>query len=242
MLRSWYDRARKYALIARSGLFARFLKTPRTPMSTGAFRTGAFRACSLTACVQGCGDASISNRVMDGTRRVPAGLLAAGLIGAGLFVTGILSGCTEPGETLFTSSAETGDTVQGRSAIVTVRFVNRSSNAAVDVQFFSTQSSELELPDDLFDESFSVRRDIGLAGTGILPPSVTDTIDIPCTANLTLGTKGGQFSDAETGDPLGIGDPRWLEDYPLGLCGAVVTFEFVPRGADSFASHVTITR
>ncbi|MGB0715027.1 MAG: hypothetical protein ACPGXK_04060 [Phycisphaerae bacterium] len=153
-----------------------------------------------------------------------------------------LVGCVSEGESLFTPSAETGDTVQGRSSVVTVRFVNRSINAAVDVEFFSTQTADLALPNGLFDASFSIQRDIGLAGTGILPPTVTDTIDLPCTENLTLGTQGGLFSDASSGDPLGSGDARWLEDGPIGLCGSVVTFEFIPRGADSYTTQVLISR
>ena len=42
---------------------------------------------------------------------------------------------------------------------------------------------------------------------------------------LTLGTSGGQFLDAESGALRGRGTPRWAQEGPLALCGGEITFD-----------------
>ena len=122
-----------------------------------------------------------------------------------------------------------GDTAIG-DEVVLVRFWNQSLEEAVDVQFYATNEPLDTLPDDLFVEDNRVTRSIGLAGRGIIEPGMVDAISFPCTENLTLGTAGGEFAEAETGDERGLGTPRWARQEPLGLCGSVVTFEFFREG------------
>lgn len=125
--------------------------------------------------------------------------------------------------------SETPDAV-GDTAIaddtVLVSFRNQTVEEAVDVQFYATNEPLDTLPDDLFVEENRVTRSIGLAGSGIIEPGMTDAITFRCTENLTLGTAGGEFTEAETGDQRGLGAARWAQQEPLGLCGSVVTFEF----------------
>jgi hypothetical protein len=122
-----------------------------------------------------------------------------------------------------------GDTAIGEDTVF-VRFWNRTVEEAVDVQFYATNEPLDTLPDDLFVEDNRVTRSIGLAGRGIIEPGMVDAISFPCTENLTLGTAGGEFTEAETGDERGLGTPRWAQQEPLGLCGSVVTFEFFHEG------------
>jgi hypothetical protein len=178
-------------------------------------------------------------------------LLAVTLLAAGpgcdqgttAFLTGDAGNTTGGQATVFGSNngIVNSDEEQGRGATVTVRFANITPDAAVDVQFFALQKRDALLPDELFVEENAITRDIGLAGTGILPPAVTDSIEVPCGSDLIIGTQGGIFSDAQTGDVLGLGDSRWLEEIPLGLCGSIVTLEFAPAG-DGYASRVLIGR
>ena len=141
---------------------------------------------------------------------------------------GELPNPSEPGG----GSVEVGPTV-------TVRFVNLSLNAGVDVAFYATNEAVEVLPDDLFVETFAVSSGIGFVGLGILGPGGTDSIDFPCSETLTLGTTGGVFLDNETGEVVGEGTPRWVQEGPVGLCGFAVTFSYVPNG-DSFETVLTV--
>jgi hypothetical protein len=110
--------------------------------------------------------------------------------------------------------------------VVTVRFRNPLDREAVDVEFYATNEPLDALPDDLFVGEYLVTASVGVAGTGIIQPLKQDVIQFPCTEVLTIGTGGGHFIDHETGEVLGSGTPRWLQEGPLALCGGVVTFEF----------------
>jgi hypothetical protein len=120
---------------------------------------------------------------------------------------------------------------------VLVRFRNHLTSEAVDVQFYATNEPLGMVPDDLFVEANLVTRSIGLAGRGIIEPRTQDAITFPCTSNLTIGTLGGAFADAETGDALGQGVPRWAQEEPLGLCGTEIAFEFMP-GTDGYITRI----
>jgi hypothetical protein len=61
---------------------------------------------------------------------------------------------------------------------------------------------------------------------------MVDSITFPCTEDLTLGTIGGAFAEAETGDARGIGEARWAQAAPLGLCGSAITFEYRKEGQE----------
>ena len=111
-------------------------------------------------------------------------------------------------------------------SVVRVRFVNLTSDNAVDVEFYASNEQFATLPDDLFMPANRISASIGVAGTGILEPANQDTIEFPCTPTLTLGTMGGSFVDNETGEARGIGTARWAQEKPLGLCGGSVTFVY----------------
>lgn len=115
---------------------------------------------------------------------------------------------------------------------VAIRFRNLTADEAVNVEFHATNELLQDLPDDLFLAENLVTTSIGVAGTGIIQPWQQDVIEFPCTANLTVGTRGGSFADSESGEPRGAGTPRWAQEGPLGLCGAVVTFDFIGDGAE----------
>jgi hypothetical protein len=109
---------------------------------------------------------------------------------------------------------------------VAVRFVNLTANEAVDVGFYATNDPVLILPDELLLEVNRVKTSIGVAGTGIIEPQSEDTIELACTADFSLGSTGGAFLDNDTGALLGVGQARWAQNEPLGLCGGTVTFVF----------------
>lgn len=110
--------------------------------------------------------------------------------------------------------------------VVTVRFRNSTLDEAVDVEFYVANELLANIPDDLFVSQNLFTASLGVAGTGIVTPLREDVITLPCSLDLTIGTLGGRFLDNETGEVRGQGVRRWLEERPLGLCGAVVTFEY----------------
>lgn len=125
-----------------------------------------------------------------------------------------------------------GIDLQPNEDTVAIRFRNLTADEAVDVEFHATNESLQDLPDDLFVAENLVTTSVGVAGTGIIQPWQQDAIEFPCTANLTIGTRGGSFTDSESGEPRGVGTPRWAQEGPLGLCGAVVTFDFIGDGVE----------
>ncbi|RME41468.1 MAG: hypothetical protein D6788_01150 [Planctomycetota bacterium] len=122
---------------------------------------------------------------------------------------------------------------------MTVQFRNFTAGEAVDVGFFVSPTPPVVLPDDLFVEENRFLTSVGVAGTGIVQPLSQDIIEIPCSEGLTLGTSGGRFVDNETGELRGVGQPRWVQEGPLALCDAIVTFEFDGDGTE-FTTRVLI--
>jgi len=158
--------------------------------------------------------------------------LLAGLVAAGAI------GCQNE---MMTEDPE-GQAVTGGIDLdgpVTIRFVNGSETEAVEVQFFATDAPLENLPDDLFVEENQVQRSIGPAGQGFLEPRSGDEIEWPCSSDLTIGTMGGRFLESESGDERGFGQPRWLRQGPLALCGSTITFVFA-RDGDSFSTQVKV--
>ncbi len=124
---------------------------------------------------------------------------------------------------------------------MTVQFVNLTDSTAVDVQFFVSNEVIEPVRDNLFAEENLVTRSIGLAGSGIISPRATDSIPLPCTPGLTIGTLGGVFTEAESGDVFGTGQERWVTEDPVGFCGSRVTFEF-SLVDDEYLTRVRIGR
>jgi hypothetical protein len=124
---------------------------------------------------------------------------------------------------------------------VRVRFRNETT-AAVETQFYATNEPVATIPDDLFVPAnlVTVTADagIGVAGRGLLTPNSSDSINLPCTENLLLGTTGGRFQDAEQGTDLGQGPRRWLQAGAVFDCGATITFTYKQEG-DGFTVAVS---
>ncbi len=116
--------------------------------------------------------------------------------------------------------------------MVMIGFRNLAISEAVDVEFYATNEPLENLPDDLFVAENLVTANLGVAGTGIVEPWRQDVIEFPCTSSLTVGTRGGNFMDSESGEPRGTGSARWAQEGPVGLCGSIVTFEFSGSDGD----------
>ncbi len=120
-----------------------------------------------------------------------------------------------------------------------LRFVNEAADLGVDLEFYATNEPLDVLPDDLFVTENLVTEGLGFLGSGTLGPLWTDTVDFPCTQNLTIGTLGGTFRDTESNEERGVGVKRWATDRQMGLCGAVATFTFAPDD-DGFTTTLTV--
>ncbi len=153
--------------------------------------------------------------------------LAVGLVGVVSCTVDFGEGVPPPDDTF-----APGVDLRPSEDMVAIRFRNLTADEAVNVEFYATNDSLEDLPDDLFVDDNLLTTSIGVAGTGIIQPWQVDAIEFPCTANLTIGTHGGRFVDSESGEPRGIGTPRWAQEGPLGLCGAVVTLEFAGDGVE----------
>lgn len=153
------------------------------------------------------------------------GGLAAAVVGCSLDMT---AGMLPP-----------GDGTQVADDMVRIRFKNLTIREAVDVEFYATNKPLENLPVDLFVAESLLTENIGVAGTGIIQPWRQDVIELPCTIDLTIGTRGGSFIDNESGEPRGVGTARWAQEGPLGLCGSTVTFEFSGREGD-FTTTLTV--
>lgn len=114
---------------------------------------------------------------------------------------------------------------------VTIRFINESPDAAVQVEFYATNEPLEAIPDELFaDDTFLVRANIGLAGSGLIGPRDADEIEFECTDELAIGTRGGEFRDNETGEVLGRGDEVYKGPGGFSVCGGTVVFTFSEQG------------
>lgn len=172
------------------------------------------------------------------TRRVNHSCLVSAMILTGLMLSGCFMALPNTGDGANGGSPSDGDRPEDR--VVIVRFKNFTLDEAVDVEFFATNLPLSNLPDDLFLDIYRFTASVGIAGTGFVEPLVQDRIEFPCTNQLTLGTRGGRFVDNETGEFRGIGQPRWVTEGPLSLCGSVVTFEYHGNGLE-FTTKLQIT-
>jgi hypothetical protein len=114
---------------------------------------------------------------------------------------------------------------------VTIRFINASSDQAVQVEFYATNEPLEAIPDELFaDDTYLVNQSIGVAGSGLLEPQSGDEIDFECTETLTIGTLGGEFRDNETGEVLGRGNEVYKAPGGFSLCGGTAVFTYSSAG------------
>jgi len=159
--------------------------------------------------------------------RIVAGFLFTIAIGAS-------EGCNVDLAATLNPPADNGGAGEGSSGgdSVLVVFRNLTDSEAVEVEFYTTAEPLEVVPDDLFDPAngYLVVRNIGVGGRGIIAPGETDQLELDCVEGLTLGTTGGLFVDNETGDELGTGTSRWVQEGAQISCGAIVILEYTKEG------------
>jgi len=110
------------------------------------------------------------------------------------------------------------------TAVITL--VN-DSDFALDVQFFVSTNPAVTSESDLLSEENQFRSGIGFLSLGILSSGETVDVSLTCTDFLFIGTKGGEFRDARTGDSVAISTrSRLAQRGPQFDCGNSVTFRF----------------
>ena len=108
---------------------------------------------------------------------------------------------------------------------VLVAFVNLTS-VDVDTEFYASNEEMTDVEAELFVPANRIQVGIGVAGTGILLSGTDDSIEVPCTDDLVLGTTGGTFKDPDLGTSLGTGDVRILTEGLVFDCGDTLTFTY----------------
>jgi len=116
------------------------------------------------------------------------------------------------------------------STVVRLRFRNLSTDNAVDVKFFVSPQALANLPDDLLVDANRLTENIGLAGSGLLAPGEVDAITLACGESLIVGTRGGDFRDAESGASAGQGPVRFAVQGAQFACGDTVVYSFDDSG------------
>jgi hypothetical protein len=119
----------------------------------------------------------------------------------------------------------------GGTSVVTVRLVNASPSAAVDVQLYATPNSISNPDTELFIPGNQQLASIGFAGSGILQPNQTDEVQISCANALFIGTTGGAFLNVDTGAVLGTGTRYFLVQGGQFQCGSTITLTYLPSGS-----------
>jgi len=122
---------------------------------------------------------------------------------------------------------------------VRVIFRNLTEDEAVEVEFYATEDPLEMIPEGLFADGYLVVRNIGVGGRGVIAPGETDSIQVDCGEGLVLGTRGGLFVDNETGDELGTGTIRWVQEDAQFSCGATIVLEYTSDG-DTFETHLLL--
>jgi len=141
-------------------------------------------------------------------------------------LTVLLSGC---GVDLGLPDGDGDDADRQRDDVgvdsVLVAFVNLTS-VDVDTEFYASNEEMADVEAELFVPANRIQVGIGVAGTGILLSGTDDSIEVPCTDDLVLGTTGGTFKDPDLGTSLGTGDVRILSEGLVFDCGATLTFTY----------------
>jgi hypothetical protein len=132
------------------------------------------------------------------------------------------------------ASTGSGDPAEEPSpppATITVQLINGSAVYAIDVSLYASNTPVTDVATDLFVPQNQVTTDVGFAGTGLIPPGETDTVELPCATTAVFGTPGGIFVDVNSGAEIGPGAQRVAQRDVLYGCGDIVTLRFRPDGA-----------
>jgi hypothetical protein len=138
-----------------------------------------------------------------------------------------------------------GDSVDP-TEVISIGFRNFSTTEAVRLEFYLARGAIATVPDDLFVAENLIGGDIdvddqglGVANQAIVEARKQDWISVQCGDFLTVGTTGGTFLDAESGEIRGVGTARWVQEGAQFGCGAVIVFEYAPDG-DGFTTTLLI--
>jgi hypothetical protein len=104
--------------------------------------------------------------------------------------------------------------------------IQNSTRAAVRPQIYVGTNGADATADNLFVPENIYTNGVGLAGSGLMAPVSADDVEVPCFADLVIGTPGGEFLDDETGESLGSGPRRILQQGLVFDCGAEITLTF----------------
>lgn len=108
---------------------------------------------------------------------------------------------------------------------VTLDLANRTG-FVVEAQIFISTNGPGVTPETFFVDSNAFTEGIGLASSGLMAPDSVDVADIKCGEGLVIGTTGGRFLEVETGDEVGVGPPRILQEGLVFDCGSEIALVF----------------
>lgn len=108
---------------------------------------------------------------------------------------------------------------------IAIRFANSTDLAVLADVYVSTNGADLT-PEVIFAPANQLTDGVGLASTGVLVPDSTDAVEIPCSAGMVVATTGGVFRDPDTGEELGTGTQRILQEGFVFDCEAEITFVY----------------
>ena len=117
----------------------------------------------------------------------------------------------------------------GTPTTITVRFVNNSP-WALDPQFYTTSAALGDPEQILFLPGNQVRTGFGFAGSGLIPGGQTDQVTLNCEQAITIGTRGGQFVDQDSGTEQGTGQQRVAGIQLSYSCGDTITLTYHANG------------
>jgi len=117
---------------------------------------------------------------------------------------------------------------------VRVRLLNQSGSALAVQLYASATAGDAETV--LFTEANEIVAGIGFAGTGLIPAGDNDEALLLCDDAVMIGTRGGQFVDADTGDVLGTGQQRYLELGAQFDCGDTISIIYRQSGDEYHTS------
>jgi hypothetical protein len=118
-----------------------------------------------------------------------------------------------------------GDPQPTPGPTVTIRFANLTDLAVLADVYVSTNGADLD-PEVIFTDDNQLTEGVGLASTGVLVPQSTDETEVACIDGIVVATTGGEFRDADTGESLGVGPQRILQEGLVFDCGAIITFVY----------------
>ncbi len=111
---------------------------------------------------------------------------------------------------------------------------------AVNAQIFLSNNPEHATAETLFINTNSYTEGIGLAASGLLIPQGIDSVEVACTDGMIIGTQGGEFFEAETGELQGVGTIRILQHGLVFDCGDQITLIYREITDGQFTVELTL--